>query len=758
MKIKLKKYVIKATAVVIVLSFSAILDAQTIIRQNSKMSGYLNQLSREYSRKSAKRAPMMEASAADSVWTLLKLTSEEENIQKVAQQHGCRVVDRIGNIHIVVIPVPRLEQVASDSRVLRVEAHQLPKPNMNKVPELLDAPRAWEGHSPLSQAFTGKGVICGVVDNGLDFTHRMFYDSLGNCRISRYFDLMPDTDEQIPDRTYNPTELLVLQHSSDAKKNYHGTHVAGIMAGSYVTGAKDNYSGIANESELVMAGVTNTWVSGATSATLITAIKHIFDYAEEAGKPCVINISLGYYVQFGESMELEDEAIESMMGPGRIIVAGVGNEGWNANWFTSDFWPYKYTTAYKPADVDSINLNCYSAQYTDLYAQHKIATSSPQTFILTNSEDRGFQIKIETSFLDSIARQFGDEQFAVKYQDTVYYENGSKSVTSVVTTKGRKKPSNKYSSEYYLSINFCEWKSEDSENKLFLGYEWDHEAALVGETACELYTNPQFSMLLYNKRDNYTYTKEHSVLWPSSIDNVIGVGALNTYPEKSHTYQDYGEIGKIASFSSQGPSWNNEIKPEVVAPGVEIISAYNVFSGVYSWSSFPDTITTDNGLSYMKTNTGTSMACPVVAGAIALWLQAKPDLTAQEIKQICARTCTKPEESLEYPNNVYGYGLINVYAGLLDILGLSNSIDGLTMSQPDNVRILLNGRTLSVVDNTTGQPIDTPVTLTVYSTGGKIMATAKATTLNLSSLPNGIYAVQVKSERKETTGSTLIRL
>ena len=67
------------------------------------------------------------------------------------------------------------------------------------------------------------------------------------------------------------------------------------------------------------------------------------------------------------------------------------------------------------------------------------------------------------------------------------------------------------------------------------------------------------------------------------------------------------------------------------------------------------------------------MSTPVVTGIVALWLQAKPDLTTEEVKDVIAHTARHSDPSLTYPNNEYGYGEIDAYKGLLYILNLTNS-------------------------------------------------------------------------------------
>ena len=58
------------------------------------------------------------------------------------------------------------------------------------------------------------------------------------------------------------------------------------------------------------------------------------------------------------------------------------------------------------------------------------------------------------------------------------------------------------------------------------------------------------------------------------------------------------------------------------------------------------------------------MACPAVTGVVALWLQVCPTLTPEQIKDVFAHTCTHYDESLDYPNNYYGWGEIDALAGI----------------------------------------------------------------------------------------------
>ena len=114
------------------------------------------------------------------------------------------------------------------------------------------------------------------------------------------------------------------------------------------------------------------------------------------------------------------------------------------------------------------------------------------------------------------------------------------------------------------------------------------------------------------------------IIAPADADSVIAVGAVR-------------ENGVIASFSSHGPTFDGRIKPEVCA------------RGSYTWCVSPNSTTTYTQLS------GTSLACPLVGGAVALVRQAKTEWSAMEVREAVMMTASQSSE----PDNSYGYGIMN---------------------------------------------------------------------------------------------------
>nr|WP_313897757.1 S8 family serine peptidase [Bacillus litorisediminis] len=147
----------------------------------------------------------------------------------------------------------------------------------------------------------------------------------------------------------------------------------------------------------------------------------------------------------------------------------------------------------------------------------------------------------------------------------------------------------------------------------------------------------------------------------TTIFNPGGPGSVATpanYPESFATGATDSQ-NRLASFSLEGPSPYDEIKPEVTAPGVNIRSS--VPGGAYEggWN-------------------GTSMAGPHVSAVVALLKQVDASLTVDEIEQILLNTATPLTDS-EYPqspNNGYGYGLVSAFDAVSSVVNGLGRVKG----------------------------------------------------------------------------------
>ena len=132
---------------------------------------------------------------------------------------------------------------------------------------------------------------------------------------------------------------------------------------------------------------------------------------------------------------------------------------------------------------------------------------------------------------------------------------------------------------------------------------------------------------------------EHYISAPADADSVISVGAVSG-------------TGEIAYFSSKGPSYDGRIKPEVCAMGVGVVGvqvgSQNDITTVYS---------------------GTSASCPLVSGAVAIIMSAKPDWTAMQVRHAILSTAS----NYSSPDTNKGYGIVNI-ADALDFEFSTNSV------------------------------------------------------------------------------------
>jgi hypothetical protein len=203
---------------------------------------------------------------------------------------------------------------------------------------------------------------------------------------------------------------------------------------------------------------------------------------------------------------------------------------------------------------------------------------------------------------------------------------------------------------------------------------------------------------------------------------------------------------------------NGLTKPDVVAPGTNVVSAYSHIyhpeKHVVASSEF------DGTLYHWGADSGTSMSAPVVAGVIALWLEANPELTPDDIRGVLSRTCRQPEAGISYPNATYGLGEIDAYRGLLDVLGLT-AIEGISRHEPSGVAVTSVGGGVQLCF---GEQPRGPIYIKVYSLSGVCVVSSTIAVDGLEAvvpLPSalkGIHVVQLTSANARLCGSTLLNL
>ena len=675
------------------------------------------------------------------------------------EDYGCRSLAHYGPLHIADIPLSQLAPLSASSHVLRIEARESHAVLLDTTLAKHNVPPLHQG-TGLPQAFTGKGVVMGVEDIGFDLTHPNFRTAdLSELRIKRFWDHL--SEDTIGSNMYvgaeytTPEAILQYAHSRDGLDQYHGTHTLGIAAG---TGLDTPFRGIAFESDICL--VSNTVTDDMelispedlykyTSATDMLGFKYILDYAEAEGKPCVVSFSEGSHQDFLGDDLLMYAFLDSLVGPGRIIVASAGNEG------------HYSTYLHKPRGDE--RLSTYIA-------------NGPNNAYVTLQADADFHLAIRF-YID----KDNPYEHLLHAADVIAEEDSLVEDTLLIGEDTYIVKMASYPSCYNPGRQAYELYIQVPQHNF--GYSVPVEVEMMGREA-DIEMFRVAGKFKYKDRQAYDEgpgEASHSIYSPGSAPAVICVGATSYrqgYTDINAKYQkrDWGANGVKAAYSSVGPTFDGRVKPDVVANGTNVISSSSSFyleqhnnpNGMYVYTGMSEY----EGRQYpWRNESGTSMSTPAVAGIIALWLQAKPDLTPDDIRRVLANTC-RPLDDQEQeasplgeaagslPNNLWGYGEIDAYSGLLYILGYSG-IREIERQQPLSVSFSLTSQALLSI--LLPHPSQQPIRLSIFSTAGQHVMQLTLPQgqdrydIPLSHLPHGVYALQLNTKEPGIHGSTLIR-
>jgi subtilisin family serine protease len=612
---------------------------------------------------------------------------------QLLEQKGITVRFVVDNVAALSVPVDKISELENIDELLFAKADELQNVenqtarSMTKADVLTSAQAAMNAGLP--QAYTGKGVVLGIIDVGIDYNHAAFRDAEGYSRMKRVWKF------QSNDGSYQPIDYNGHQQikwlTTDNPYNSHGTHTLATAAG---TDLGNGMQGVAPEAELMVIAMGNT----SSESNIADGIRRIFAYADEVGKPCVVSISIGRKDDLHDGSSLTCKTVREQTAngtkPGRIVVMSSGN-----------------AATMKPSIIQKLGQPDADGWQLKAILGNEILMKKPNNrpyyrypdFIAYAADGKDFTaelkiVNIETGeVISDLTNQLTDQNVlfpqpvTVSLQKNAYYPNGNglNGGTSVVYKMAY--------SNYYIKL-----KNQNYRLAVFV-------KGTVGQTIKMVIDNRTAAEPLFflpDKLKNMGYTDGNSLLScnaSNSEDAVISVGAsLSTfrwpyynapanYPTanlaKSIITGEYQKVGDISDFSSYCVADDNgKPRPTLVGPGNIVCSAYNSYDQNYfvydkyngtadNRDLAPADIQVDkfdrtNWYGYMS---GTSMSTPHVAGIIALWLQANPQLTTNQAKEVLKETCT-PFDISQVPSGHMeqcGYGQIDALAGLKKILNTS---------------------------------------------------------------------------------------
>lgn len=604
----------------------------------------------------------------------------------------------------------------------------------------------------IDQPYDGTGIVVGLFDIGIDPNHINFRDKEGNSRVKMW--LRYTGSRTTPNIANTPEAIAAI--TTDSSSESHGTHTAGTMAGSFDTSLGDenekNYSGVATGAEIVMAGGTGYNIQ------ILDAVQRIAKYAQEQGKPCVINLSFGDNLGPHDGSDAFTKALNDVAEEyDAVICVSSGNERNNNVALIKQLTeekPVVMTLAQKGTDIPT--------SYTGIYYQ-----TSGQTQIWT-TDDTPFEVSLD--IIDSHNPNEVLYSFTIPENEVVFTESDGFTNKIIGYDSSYKITSDDADFlEYYESGMMGGYRGVDETNSRYMAdlyFFLNAYQHTVAYNWVRITVKGQPGQKIFMYADGITMTlgnRSRPSVWDGpdgngsnsnmgSGENTICVGSFLSNNVSGSGYPN-GTVGDVSYFSSYGETPDGRIMPDICAPGQVIISSRNSYMST-SKASYPikytytdtDPETNTSRKYYWTSCAGTSMSAPHMSGIAALWRQADPTLTFREIKEIARTTAIEPK----FKTPGWGCGRVDAMAGIKKILSASSVYD-IMESAPESILIENAGGNVYDIF----APAEKSVSASVINLQGVTMlnraAEGESLSLDLNTLPSGIYLLRVTAPHSSRT-------
>lgn len=595
--------------------------------------------------------------------TANEFKSISESVPGVSKSH---VTAERGRLSTLEVAISELPTIAEQSSVVRVEVGEtLKHPNPTLSTATVKSP------TKTARKFSrsgGKNVLVGIIDvEGFDFAHSDFLDKNGGTRFERIWDQGGDVrpspghfafgseitkqhmDAAIAASQSEGMAAQILEPQSTMASGSHGTHVASIAAGN---------RGVCRDAFLVGVLVDLPGMdldrrkSFYDSTRIAHAVEYILEVAEEIREahqletlPVSINISLGTNGHAHDGSSAVCRWIENVLStPGRAISVSAGNAGQEAPEFTGDtgfIMGRIHTSGRIPAKGLMNEVNWI------VVGNGVIDVSENELEIWYGPSDR-FAVSVKPPGKDWIGpiepgefienRQLSDKSFLSVYNEIYHPANGANYIGIYLTPF--------FSDTQIIGVSPGVWKIRlhglDVRDGRYHGWiERDDPVKIGAIGQADGWRFPSF----FDVQSNVDNSSVSSLSCGEQILSVANLDEANQ---------------RVNPSSSQGPTRDGRLKPDIAAPGTEIVAAFGFnFDDDREWIGM----------------TGTSMASPYVCGVVGLMLAENPNLTAAQIRGILQRT------SQPLPNNDFswrddaGYGVVDPKACLAEVENLSEVKD-----------------------------------------------------------------------------------
>ncbi|MFO7695596.1 MAG: S8 family serine peptidase [Anaerolineae bacterium] len=559
----------------------------------------------------------------------------QTQVMAQASALGAREISRYDTVYNgiqVSVPANQLDALRALPGVVSVRRAPIHTPSLAEPASLASI-----AERVADLGYTGDGLVIGIIDTGIDYTHAAFG---GSGDPADYAGNDPDVREpgsfptwkviggyDFAGSSYDASGRVaspVPTPDNDPLDEYgHGTHVAAIAAGFPVTPTLQ--PGVAPAAGLIAYKVFGK--GGSTSLTM-DALEMATENYLVFGYPDVINMSLGSPFGAADPLDPDVAATDAASAAGIVVVASAGNEG-NVSYITGS--PGVASTA--------ISVAATTSGYV-----------TGPTVSVPESVDPN---------LADIVYQPPAFSASGQYQTTI---TGTLSVYAAPGTPAALFCNQTVSLPAPPPVGSLAGKIALIERGVCTYTEKFANAAAAGAIAGLVYNsaaggNERVTMGGDSTIPGGFLARQDGLDLVPFNGHVVEVSAVS---EVISIPDPYVPAGQLASFSSRGPrGYDSFLKPEVAAPGVGIYAA-KMASGA-------------GGVSM----SGTSMAAPYVAGVAALVREAHPDWTPEMVKAAIMNTAVDLADDTVIP--LAGSGRVDTYA--------ATTTEFLAIAEPDLVSL-----------------------------------------------------------------------
>lgn len=521
------------------------------------------------------------------------------DIMRVANELGAFVELLDENYAIITLPVSEIPSLYSMPEVIYIER---PKKLMFFLSDSLRQACITFVQSEFGFNLHGGGVLVGVIDSGIDYTHPDFRNEDGTTRIAYLWDQsltgqppmgfshgMEFSMEQI-NEALTAVDPYSIVPSQDIQG--HGTAVTGIAAGNG-RASRGVQVGVAPQATLIVVKLGNLGSQNfARTTEVMRAFKYIITRAQELGMPVSINLSYGTSDGSHDGNSLFETYIDAISERWRTVISvATGNEGAAGHHFSGIVT--RDTPVRAEFVISGSPRQVFLAMwknFSDTFTYELISPGGKTTGVISNQQG-------------PTSATLSGVDVTIFYGQPTHYSTAQEVYFLLEGQRGPISPG-------FWTLVVNGERVVDGRFDIWL----PTVDVVANETA---FLSPDVNITL---------------TLPSTSENVISVGGYNA------------QINVIADFSGRGFTRGDVYpKPDIVAPAVDITTARA--GGGYD--SF----------------TGTSFAAPFVTGSAALMMEwgiiqgNDPYLYGQRVKAFLQRGATR-DFLIEYPSPLWGYGTL----------------------------------------------------------------------------------------------------